>query len=65
MALEGNEERAAEYWRRAVEKGPFDKFNSTYAGDRLVKKLGTSRPNAEPADEAESASAAKQAVLRQ
>jgi hypothetical protein len=56
LALQGNDDRAEEYWRRAVANGPFDKWNATFAGDRLVKKHGTSRPDGAKAATDESVS---------
>jgi tetratricopeptide (TPR) repeat protein len=48
LALMGDEEAAEKYWRRAIERGPFDKYNATLAGARLAEKHGTSRPDDEP-----------------
>ena len=37
-------ELADKYWKRAVERGPYTRFNATLAGKYLSARYGTSRP---------------------
>jgi len=45
LALHGDQPRAEQYWRRAVTSGQFESYNVTFAGQRLVERHGTSRPD--------------------
>ena len=45
LALHGHQDRAEAYWRRALAGGQNQKYNGTFAGQRLVEKFGTSRPD--------------------
>jgi tetratricopeptide (TPR) repeat protein len=51
LALHGDQERAEQFWRRAVTRGPYQKYAALFSGHRLCELHGTSRPDvvAEPA----------------
>jgi tetratricopeptide (TPR) repeat protein len=42
--LHGQVELADKYWKRAVERGPYTRYNATLAGKYLCARYGTSRP---------------------
>jgi hypothetical protein len=45
LSLQGDQEQAENYWRKAVSLGPFDNHSATLAGQRLVAQHGKSRPD--------------------
>jgi tetratricopeptide (TPR) repeat protein len=45
LALQGHQDLAEAYWRRALESGQTNKYNATFAGQRLAEKYGTSHPD--------------------
>ncbi len=45
LALHGHEQQAEEYWRRTIASGQTNKYNDTFAGQRLTEKYGTSSPD--------------------